>query len=205
MSVIAFISVSAQCGSVNWYINGNTLTRTIEGFTGNALSTTARNNVEVYLLFTENLQAATDAYGTGTFSSFVLASDTTINNGGAMLDGGRESSNSAMVDGLRRDFAVIAFITIDASNAASMFGTGGGGTAGLIPSDDWSKYYGTYYTWISGNPGNQVLIQSPPDTVMSIAFANAHNTTGTWVMIPEPATAGLALAGLALLFRRKRK
>lgn len=204
MSVIAFISVAAQCGSINWSVAVNTLTRTIDGFTGNALSTTARNNIEVYLVFAENLQTSTDAYGSASFGSLVLGSQTTSNNGG-LIDPNQidDDTNMIMVEGTTRNFAAIAFITIDASNENSFFGTGGGGTAGLIPQDDWSKYYGTYYTWI-GIQEQYIGPASGPSLVQFSAALN-NNMTGGWVMIPEPATAGLALAGLALLFRRKRK
>jgi len=202
MGAIALICASAQCGSINWAMTGNTLTRTIEGFTGNALSTTARSGIEVYLMIEGDMSSAVSAYLNGTLSSLAMGSATSVGNTGGIE--ANEISNSALVNGTTVSFGAIAFITIDASNAASMFGTGGGGTAGLIPQEDWSKYYGTYYTMIGTL---DQLVQSAPDQVMAISFSSGlgHNMTGGWVMIPEPATAGLALAGLALLFRRKRK
>jgi len=199
-STIVFISVSAQCGSINWTVSANTLNRILLPFEsqGNVLSTTARSGVEVYLLFAENLTPAVNAYGSETFSSLVLGSETTSNNGG-LIDKKdlHDSTNTIMVEGTYRNFAAIAFITIDASNAKDML-------VDTINSDDYYKYYGTYYTQIGIL--NQLI--GPSDNIQSIAFAGGvanNNLTGGWVMIPEPATAGLALAGLALLFRRKRK
>jgi PEP-CTERM putative exosortase interaction domain len=46
--------------------------------------------------------------------------------------------------------------------------------------------------------------QSPPETTTSASFSNSTATMGGWQAVPEPATAALALAGLALLIRRRK-
>ena len=72
------------------------------------------------------------------------------------------------------------------------------------------KDQGTGAFWITTKTGNDTISEALGWTAPAAGDIYGGDTGklgdwNKWVAVPEPATAGLALAGLALLFKRRRK
>ena len=186
----AFICVSVKSAQIDWSVAANSVTQafTYDGQTG---SITSRNGLNVYFMFADDVELFRSAYaGGGDYSSYVLETKQTTNAGGAVPNHTLKNAGLNPYIG-ENDFAVIITITINATNSTGID----------------SEYYGEYYAYL-GNVSQ--VIQSDTNESLKAAFAIGNNQTGwvpinTPIPVPEPATAAMALAGLALLFRRKRK
>jgi len=200
--IIAFMAVCLQSAQIQWGASG------LMYYNGTAMGN-ANFTVTGYLVYLG---------GTGaTFASdFTVTSATSITLGGDVL---KTANNNSLGQMMPTGATALTGLT----PGTTLIGKNGDlfqddvSTFGIIfiaVHKDWDS---GEFAWAISDPF--VYSQSAPATggtignwtagssTFSYASTIAGNGKNNWnfVTIPEPATTGLALAGLALLFRRKRK
>jgi len=199
---IAFFAIFVHGAQINWGNNANAMYSTlVEGVptTPQQMSTGNGYTITAYLIYLGESGATWD-------ENFTVTSAAPIPVGGDVLGtknsnaAGRVSPTSNPLTGLNLDSTLIGAKGDVFTENVSTFGV---------------LYIATNTGWDDGAFAWHISI---PYTYSSTIFQSGAKYTGgqyyietpstamwTFVPIPEPATAGLALAGLALLFRRKRK
>ena len=179
LAILAAVAGAAHAASIDWAMNLGRSGKIVD-VDGTAINGT------VYLLLADDAASLADAAEADTFASSLES----LALGSATLTGGKNSApqtatsdklTASSADGPQYTFAVVVY---DAAN-------------------------NQYYT--SGTMANYAY-QAPDDDATSVTFGASSFASPNWTSsvpsstpaVPEPATGALALAGVALLFKRRR-
>jgi len=184
----------ASAGSFNWQILGSSVAGIAGGTPSESTNTYRGQNLALFLFYSSdlagvqtaiNLMTTDKAKAISTIDDLSITKTTTSNTGAAGFP--LEHPNDS-------GFVELFILIFDTSSITTA-------EYYMISSFKLSELYtGTVVPDVKGQFNS---------TDFGTVGAGAFGAVSPWepfpVPIPEPATAGLALAGLALLFRRKRK
>ena len=197
MLIAALAVANASAVSLSWG-NNIPMASALFGLTSGSTLTYGAGSqtasiVVYYLLATDlaTVQGYTGADGKASVAALAVTGATgmsTDNSMAAGLFGG--STPSVQNSSSGTDYFARIYATFDGTEYY-MDVLGGKGTGGY-----WTT------TKSGANTESEMLAWENGTYGGSVGAAGSFNT---WVPVPEPATAGLALAGLALLFKRRRK
>jgi hypothetical protein len=184
-SAVAALVASSQAASINWTITGNT-TYVLKDYNDNAYAST------VYLVAASDLSSITDLDSKSAFEDAL--DDLTIVT--TSSSSGTKPSVSKQV------------VTDDRLTAGTPFKFG---LLVVSEDSDGNGYYkvlnanGTPYA-TGADASAQTTLTTPWNTLGSQSWVSAWTkpTEPITPEVPEPATGALALAGVALLFKRRR-
>lgn len=191
---LVFLVAVAQATSLKW--NGNKATSAFTGPTGTALTAGAGSetaSISVYYILYSNWDAVTSLGNSATaadIESYVVA--TAAGNSTSDKASGRvgTSSSTTKFTDSGVSFFARAYATIgEKSYFMNVFG--GNGTDGV-----WT-------TTVSGDEATPENL-AWKDGTYGGSVSTSATSRNSWVAVPEPSTAMLALAGLALLIKRRR-
>jgi PEP-CTERM putative exosortase interaction domain len=180
---IAAISAGAHAASINWNISG--LARNLLEHDGKTVAA----NTSIYLILADTASLAT-LTAAETASAFTAALGAiTVNTTAAKADGSKpdEVADIISTSGLLAAGTTYSFAMIYLSEDAL-----GNGYYKMVTAS------GAAYAFNPDDASNRTSVSTSWSTMNGASWTKAYNA------VPEPATAGLAIAGLALLFKRRR-
>ncbi len=183
LATLAAVSVSAYGASINWTISG--INNALDEYVGGVAA-----NTTVYLILADSTSLASITSTTQFDTDFFTALDAiTINTTASGADGkkpavttGIVSSSELLSAGTAYTFGMI-YVSEDAQGNGYFALSTGTATAYNFDPEDAS--------------GAQ-------DVALSWSTMNSSSWTQGYAPIPEPSTAALAIAGLAMLIRRRK-
>ena len=177
------LASNAPAASILWSV-GNAAIRdfTVSGETVTEGTTYLANANLYFYLGTTTTEEVESAFSTGTFQKDSFASATFLEQDVSTTRGARAAGTVG-----------VTLDAISASTANNFF---------LVIAA--TKDDGTYYKYLTGTQTGFDSTKDPPDPSTTMSFSRADVQSKTWTAVPEPSTAALALAGLALLIKRRR-
>lgn len=182
MAVLA-LAITSNAASINWTVSG-LASKVVNDKAG---SPAANETVYLILAGTSDLASITDCADAAKFNSALSA--ITLDSGTTTSEGKKPSISNKVV-------------TNDALTANTTY------TFGLLYVCEDAKGDG-YYKVVTASAPAYTTGDTANAKTLSTSFANLESASWTKAYsapapIPEPATGALALAGVALLFRRRR-
>ena len=190
-------TTSANAGVILWTINGAAEINYLRNYDGTAPYATT-----IFFVY-----SSATTFDSGVYSGFDNSKDFWN-----AINGSKLSSHTTGSDGLLTAGAPVSRLIDDPNLIVNQFFS-----FAAVVVFETMKVIGNeevYTGWYEVAPINNKKIAESGDTgnYQTVATGMPALNNASWikgyeyrVTIPEPATAGLALAGLALLFRRKRK
>ncbi len=183
LMVLAAASISAYGASINWNISG--INNALDNYTGGAAA-----NTTVYLVLGDAASKALLTSSTQLSTDFFSAlAGITINTVTAAADGKKP------------------VVTADIISTSPLLTAGTSYIFGMLYVSEDAMGNG-FYAWVQSDA--VAYNYDPEDTSNSSAVGlswssmNSSAWTQGYAPVPEPATAALALAGLAMLIRRRK-
>ena len=183
LATVALLAVSAQSASINW---GNTTSSLIRDLSGTAM-TSAMATTAGFTITLMYLDNGMDSYpGVASVGAAVTPASF------GKTPGALQSASDSYTFGTDYTTGDQFFIRATATFGGQDYymdifeGNTYGNTWAIAGTDNSA---GDTFAWTAGTYGGP---------------AGTAGTSGTWVPVPEPATAALALAGLAMLIRRRK-
>ena len=182
LMVLAAASISAYGASINWNISG--VNNALDNYTGGAAA-----NTTVYLVLGDAASKALLTSSTQLDTDFFSAlAGITINTVTSAVDGKKPA------------------VTADIVSTSALLTAGATYTFGMLYVSQDALGNG-YYAWASAS--GTAYNYDPEDlsgaSPVSLSWATMNSSSWTQgYAVPEPATAALALAGLAMLIRRRK-
>ena len=173
------LTIGAQAATINWAIGGST-TYVLTDVKGEAYA-----NQTIYLVAASNLSSITDPDNLTKAAFETALSEITI------------ATATSSATGTKPTYKEEVSSSLMTAGSSFSFGM-------LVVSQD-AEY--VYYKVLTGNA--TPFADDAPATGRNATITTAWNTLGgkTWTKaaaVPEPSTAALALAGLALLLKRRK-
>lgn len=192
MMIVALAVTSASAVSLKW--GGNVPASKITGLAGESLTVGAGSqtaNLTVYYLVSTDLATVQALTGANSESSVAAL---------AKASASGQTSTSTSATGLLAASSTVAGSSSGVNYFARVYGTFSG-----------KDYYMDILGGV-GTGGYWTTTKNGDSTVSETLAWAAHTYGGTgvagdfskWVAVPEPASAALALAGLAMLIRRRK-
>ena len=187
---VAAMALSARSAQINWGSQGFLFNGAQQMTTANGYSTTA------YLVYLGTAGATWETSGFDATATFAL--------GGDVL----KTSTANALGSVSQTLSPYLFNWGDSVGAGSDVMTDQSSTFGIVFLSTGGAFGTDTYYYLSN-----VFMVDTTDTTAPGTWATASNTYSygqavpsgsTWTPVPEPATAALALAGLALLIRRRK-
>lgn len=178
------LPTTSEAAAIKWSLAGNSVLGISVGTDGTITETTRAAGVALYFyLGTTTDEEVKSAFTSSGFdTSATMANATFLEQGVSNAGGARVAGNTPVVNDL-----------ISSSSPNNFF---------VILSQQVDSTY--YYKVVTGTQTGYETTGDPLPTPTTMAWTAQNVASASYAAVPEPSTAALALAGLALLIKRRR-